>query len=206
MSRRVPHAVPSHAGRAGDLTRLLARLLGPAWQAPDGSINAAQFSAEGDALDASLDELDDAASEGYPGEATATLEDWERVLYLPADPIATTATRRARSLAAMRGTLSGSPQDLETAAQTIVPGATLRERTVTEATAEGEPRLVFLLRFAIGASAGDTEIESRLRALLAPAIPAHCSLEFAATEYDVLITESGEELLTESGDEITTET
>lgn len=179
---------------------MILRLLGPAWQAPDGSNASAQFAAEGDALDAALTELEGAASEGYPGEATATLEDWERVLYLPADPIATTATRRARALAAVRGTLSGSPEDLQTAAQTIVPTATIYERTVADATAEGDARLVFSLLVSIGSSAGDTEIESRLRALLAPAIPAHCGLEFVVSAFS-RITEAGDERITEAGDE-----
>lgn len=199
MTRKIPQAVPSLSGRPGDLARMILRLLGPAWQAPDGSNASAQFSAEGDALDASLSELEDAASEGYPGEATATLEDWERVLYLPADPIATTATRRARALASLRGTLSGSPEDLETAAQTIVPGATIYERSVADATAEGDVRNVFLLSVVIGASAGDTEIESRLRGLLGPAIPAHCKLEFTALALS-RITEAGDERITEAGE------
>lgn len=206
MTRRVFQAVPTLADRPGDLARMIARLLGPAWQAPDGSVNAAQFSADGDTLDATLDTLDTAAAQSYPREATDSLEDWERVLYLPVDPLATTTVRQANALAATRGTLSGSTEDLLATAQTLIPGATLREYTATEAAALGSQRYVFTLRFALGASYGDTEIEARLRGLLRPAAPAHVQIEFASTLYDALTTESSEELLTETGEELTTET
>lgn len=185
---------------------MIARLLGPAWQAPDGSVNAAQFAADGDALDAVLDTLDSAADQAYPGSATDSLEDWERVLYLPVDPLATSATRQANALAATRGTLSGSPDDLLATVQTLVPSATLREYTATEAAALGDERAVFTLRVVLGASYGDTELESRIRALLRPAMPAHVQLEFSASAYDVLLTEASEEITTELGEELTLET
>ncbi len=205
MTRRVPQAVPSLSGRPGDLARMLARLLGPAWQAPDGSVNAAQFSAEGDAIDGVLDTLDSAADQAYPSSASDSLEDWERVLYLHVDPLATTATRQANALAATRGTLSGSPEDLLATVQTLVPSATLREYTASEAAVLGDERLVFTLRVALGASYGDAEVESRIRTLLRPAMPAHVQLEFAELEYDALVTEASEGLLTETGDNFTVE-
>lgn len=205
MTRRVFQAVPTLADRPGDLARMIARLLGPAWQAPDGSVNAAQFCADGDTLDAALDTLDTAAAQAYPREATDSLEDWERVLYLPVDPLATTTARQANTLAAIRGTLSGSPEDLLATAQTLVPGATLREYTATEASALGSQRYVFTLRFALGASYGDTELEARLRGLLRPAAPAHVQIEFAVHEYDALLTEASDTLTTETGDTLTME-
>lgn len=205
MTRRVLQAVPSTTGRPGDLARMIARLLGPAWQAADGTVNAAQFVAEGDTLDAVLDTLDSAAAQCIPSEATTALEDWERVLYLPLDPLATDAERQAQTLAATRGTLSGAPEDLLAAIQTVVPGASIRERTTTDATALGSAREVFRVRVALGSSYGDAEIEGRVGALLRAALPAHATYDLGAYEYDELVTEASEELVTESSEVLTVE-
>ena len=206
MTRRVPQSVPSESGRAGDLARAQLRLLGPAWQAPAGSVSAAQFLAEGDALDAALDALDEALDNAFAGSATSELDSWERVLYLPVDTLLSTANRQTQALARVRGTLSGSPNDLETAVQTIVPAATLREYTATEAAALGNSRFVFTIRVALGTSYGDAEIESKITALLRPAMPAHCALEFGEREHDAIMTEASEPITDENGDVLTTET
>ena len=205
MTRRFSQSTPQESGRAGDLARALLALLGPAWQAPDGSVSEAQFLAEGDALDAALDALDEAIAQAYPGEASSELAAWERVLYLPTDELQSTATRQAAALARVRGTLSGSPDDLLAAVQTLVPGASLREWDATEAAASGNARNVFTLRVSLGASYGDSETESKVTALLAAAKPAHVAIELAELVYDAIEAEDGSDLETELGSVLTEE-
>lgn len=204
--RAIPQELPSEDSEAGRVARRLAALQGPAIQAPDGSATGAELLALGDAVAAARERVEQSQAESFVDTAEELLAEWEAVFGLPTYTTATQSTRRASMLALSQSARAGTPQDLEALAASIVSGATLRERTVTEATTDGDARRVFLLRVAIGASAGDSEIESRLRSLLAPAIPAHCALEFAATEYDAITTESSEALLTETGEEITTET
>ena len=205
MTRVVPQGRPSESGRPGDLARLLARLLGPAWQAGDGSTTAAEMLAEGDALDDATTQLELAHAQAFAAEATVSLEDWERVLDLPLDVLSTTTTRRALVVARLRGTLSGAPEDLLAAVQSLVPGATVRERTTTDAAALGSAREVFRLRFALGASYTDAELVAKVGAILRAALPAHATHDVGPYEYDALLVEDGDELADETGDTLTTE-
>lgn len=205
MTRRVPQALPSTTGDGADFGRMLARLLGPAWQAPDASVNAAQFLAEGDAIAALADTLARSLSQCLASEATVSLGEWERALYLPVDTLAETSDRSATVLGRVRGTLSGSPVDLLSAIKTVLVTAELRERTTTDAVALGLPRIVFLMRIALGSSFADTELTERIRAVILAAKPAHSSVDFGVYLFDELITEVGEEFIEMSGETLTME-
>lgn len=206
MSHALLQELPAEESAAGRVARRLARLQGPSIQAPDGTANAAELLAIGDAFAATQERLDQARDEAFVDSAEELLLEWEIALGLPATASGTTADRRATLLALSSSSRGGTPQDLLALARSLVSGATLREYTATEAAALGSQRYVFTLRFALGASYGDTELEARLRELLRPAAPAHVQIEFASTLYDALTTESSEELLTETGEELTTET
>lgn len=205
MTASLFHELPTEDSNAGAIARRLARLQGPAVQAPDRSANAAELLALADSIDDARAQLDAIRDESFPDSATYLLTEWELALGLAVTAAGTAAERRAALLAVTRTRRGGTPQDLLALAQSVVPTATLREYTATEAGALGDERAVFTLRVVLGASAGDTELESRIRALLRPAMPAHVQLEFAATAYDVLLTEASEDLTTELGEELTLE-
>lgn len=204
MTRVVHHQLPSEDSASGRTARRLGRLLGPAVQAPDDSATAAELLALADGLEAARTTLEDVRDEGFVDTADELLTEWEIALGVQMG-VAALADRRATLLAIMRTRRGGSPQDLLAAIQTVVPGASIRERTTTDATALGSAREVFRVRVALGASYGDAETEGRVGALLRAALPAHATYDLGTYEYDELVTEAGEELITESSEVLTVE-
>lgn len=169
MTRIVHQALPGESGRPGDLARQLLRLLGPAWQAPDGSVTAVDMLALGDALDALLDSLEGALDEAFPDTVTEMLDEWEAALALPSLPSQSVATRRTAILAATRAGFAGSPQAILAAIQTLVPGATLLEPYAPQP----DPRRVFRLFVGLGSSYDDIETRTRVSAVLVRMQPAY---------------------------------
>ena len=167
------HDLPTTAGSGPDLARQLARLVGPAVQAGDGTVAAQEYLALGGGLATARQTTLDAISEAFPQTARDTLSEWERMLRVPIRSGASTADRRAAILARLRAS-GGSPRRIKAACGALVPsGVGLTEYTVSQVTAH--PRMVF--RFAavgVGATAyADTERRGELEDVLQRAAPAH---------------------------------
>jgi uncharacterized protein YmfQ (DUF2313 family) len=123
------HALPSEASTAGDLARQFLDALGPAYQAPDGSNNAADALAYGGALAGARTALTTALAQAFVGEATVLLTELEQEYGLPVRVDLTTAQRQARLLAKVRAARGSQPQRMLRALTAIAPEATLAENT-----------------------------------------------------------------------------
>lgn len=169
----VTHSVPTEATRAGDLARQLARLVGPAVQAPDTSVAAQEYLALGGALATARQTTLDALAEAFPQTADDTLPEWEAALVIPATVGATTATRRSALLARLRA-IGGSPQRAERAASTLA-GATVTTAEYLWSDVLLSPRRVFRFTVVVPAAlVDDVEFRAQLHELLERLAPAHC--------------------------------
>ena len=101
MPLTAPQSLPSASSDAATLARQLLRLVGPGWQAPDGSNNAADALARGATLADSRQMLLDTALEAFASLATDLLSEWEALLGTPADDTLPDADRRARWVCAL---------------------------------------------------------------------------------------------------------
>ena len=117
MPLTAPQSLPSASSDAATLARQLLRLVGPGWQAPDGSNNAADALARGATLADSRQMLLDTALEAFASLATDLLSEWEALLGIPADDTLPDADRRARLAAYARSQLGGSPQAIAAAVE-----------------------------------------------------------------------------------------
>jgi len=179
VTRAVPQDVPSEDSRPGRIARRLARMLGPAVQAPDGGVGAAELLALGDTVDAATTQTVEAIrDESFPDTATEMLDEWEAALGLPSQTNQSAATRRASILAATRSTFGGSPADILAAIRAIVPGATLQE---TPAVLLPDPREVFRYCVGLGAAYDDVETRTKVSAVCTRMQPAYAQHRLVAT-------------------------
>lgn len=175
------HAVPTHAGAAGDLARQLARLVGPAVQAPDSSSAAQEYLALGGGLASARQTVLDAIAEAFPQTAKDLLVEWETAYVIPVDPGGSVEERRTALLARVRA-VGGSAPRIEAAATTLAGGTvTVAEYLYSDVTAN--PRRVFRFNVAVGATlAADSEFVAALHELLERVAPAHCTWNIVAAE------------------------
>jgi uncharacterized protein YmfQ (DUF2313 family) len=180
---RIPLAVPTEAGVAGDFARQLVRILGPAHNAPDGSLNAADFLALGGALaDARATTLA-ALDEAFADSATQLLSELEAMYGLPVRPDLAVATRRTRLVAKVRAARAGAPNEVLRAVHALDPTATISENTPSDVPQEpdqatppraGAARLVFLWALWISDAAfDDAETRAAIGAICTQMQPAH---------------------------------
>lgn len=170
--QRIAHSLPTTAGTAGDLARQLGRLVGPAVQAPDDSLAAAEYLALGGALALARQATLDAIAEAIPASADDLLPEWEEHLGLPVQPQDTDDDRRARILARLRAA-GGTVQRIERSSGTLAGGACVVLEQLWSAVTL-VPRMVF--RFAIQVPTAlhqDVEFRSALDELLQRQAPAH---------------------------------
>lgn len=134
-----PHLVPTDATDAGALARQLAALVGPAVQAPDGSIAAQEYLALATALQTARQTTINALAEAFVDAATNLLSEHEAEYGLPIRSDLSADTRRA-ALTARARAYAGTAQRITTAI-----GAILGTTSVTETTLAGtaSPRDVF---------------------------------------------------------------
>jgi hypothetical protein len=180
------HGQPTEVSAAGDLARQLATILGPAYQAPDGSNNAAELLALGGALAAARDQLKRALDQAFVDTATDLLPELEAEYGLPVQPELSTTARQARLLAKVRAARAGSPQSILLAVRAEDPTATLAaENTPTTAAADGYPRGVFVWAVICATSVFDDPVKlARVKALVAQMAPAHTRGDVAASAGD----------------------
>jgi hypothetical protein len=123
---RIVHQLPTTSGVTGDLARQLARLVGPAVQAPDGSLASCEYLALGESLGDVRAALLTALADALPTAATtdAALAAWEEHLGLPIHTERTDAERQAAIVARVRA-IGGSKQRIRRAVATLAGGAVL---------------------------------------------------------------------------------
>lgn len=125
--------LPTSNTTEGALARQLLRLVGPAMQAPDGSLNAADALALGAALrDARQVQLD-SASQAFPDAATYMLAELEALYGVLVDETMTDAARQARLTAFVRTVIGASPQNIESAVAAYAGSCSVVETTVAGA-------------------------------------------------------------------------
>ena len=125
-------ALPSTATAAGDVARRLLTLKGPAIQAPDGSLNAADALALGASLEDARQMLATARAQAFVCDATYMLDELERLYGLTVDTGATTAARQARLLTFVRANAAGIPASIEVAVATLTGACSVTEFTAGE--------------------------------------------------------------------------
>lgn len=125
-------ALPSTATAAGNVARRLLTLKGPAIQAPDGSLNAADALALGASLEDSRQVLATARLQAFVSDATYMLDELETLYGLPLNPTASNATRQARLLAFVRASAAGTPSSIEAAVATLTGSCSITEFTAAE--------------------------------------------------------------------------
>jgi len=125
-------ALPSDATAAGNVARRLLTLKGPAIQAPDGSLNAADALALGASIEDSRAMLATARAQAFVCDATYMLDELEAQYGLPVDPTAPTALRQTRLLAFVRASAAGTPASIEAAVATLTGSCSIIEYTAAE--------------------------------------------------------------------------
>lgn len=170
MNISVP--TPSEVSASGDLARLLARLLGPAYQAHDGTRIAADLLGTGDALADVRETLDQALDEAFVHLATDLLSELEEMYGLTVRTDMSTTERRARLLAKVRAARAGTPDAIELAASSLDSTATVYENTAADV--EEEPRNVYLWVLQVASAVwNDPTKRAQLREIVEQMKPGH---------------------------------
>ncbi len=160
----------STTGRASTLAiaRQMLRAVGSGWQAPQGSLNAADALSLGASLDDARRVLLACLDEAYADTVTEMLDEWETVYGLPVVAGLSTAERRARLVAYVRASFAGSPQGIERALEALTQSAVSIN--------EGPPNGVYVFLFAVVVSLGFVQVPEKaaqVRAIVDRMKPAH---------------------------------
>jgi len=134
MSALALQSLPSTALRGGSaavrIARAMLQLVGAGYQAPQDSLNAADFlalgSSFGDARAALLNVWSNEFVASATG-ATGLLSQWEVTLGLPVDATLADADRQARLVAFVRSAIEGTPQAIESAVSAVTGSCTVNE-------------------------------------------------------------------------------
>ena len=184
----MPHIVqplPTKAGAIGDLARQLLRLLGPAYPAPDASLNAADALNLGRGISDARDTTAASLDEAFPDTALYLLSEWETMLGLPVSAgRLSTAARRAALLARWRTRFSGSPDAIISALTPLNSGnaPTMRETVGIESTAN--PPRVFVFTIRTGFDPNNAPAIAPLASVVDVMKPAHTKAVFTSKQMD----------------------
>lgn len=175
-------ALPTPKTVTGDVARMLARLLGPAYQAPDTSQNARAFLAFADAVVTARTTALTSLAQAFPDAATNLLDEWEVLLALsPGASLLTTAQRQARLLARWRTRFAGTPQAILSALAALYGFTpTLRETLASEATPN--PARVFVFTIKGDVDPNDAAKIQPFVDTVAIMKPAHTAVQFTTTQ------------------------
>jgi hypothetical protein len=168
-------ATPSEVSPEGDLARQLAHLVGPAVQAPDGSVAAAEYLALGDVIQDARDATTNALRNAFVDTAVELLTELEDEYGLPSRPDATNASRQAALTARVRG-YAGT---LDRIVSALTPLLTTTSVGEVPLAAAGVPEDVF--RFGVVMTAKqlqDSVLVSLVNEQLQVSAPAHTNWEF----------------------------
>jgi hypothetical protein len=191
-------ALPTEDSTEGALARQLLRLIGPALQAPDGSLNAADALALGGAIrDARQVQLD-SASQAFADAATYMLTELETLYGVLVDETLTDAARQARLTAFVRTIIGATPQNIVNAVSAYAGSAEVYEVSAADALASDPgpdaARGVFAFSVVVPTAVvlNVTKL-AQVRAIIDRMRPAH-------TSFDVVNGVEGDGLRTETAD------
>lgn len=175
------HALPTEAGAGGDMARQLARLVGPAVQAPDDSVAGVEYLGHGTLLAAARQRTLDTVAEATPHRATDLLEEWERVLALAVRSSESTSARRAAVVARLRA-VGGAPTRVARALAALAEEVQIQEHPHTDFPV-GRTRKTMRLRVLVSATTHtDPVLRALLDELLDLLLPSHCTWSVQTTE------------------------
>lgn len=168
-------ALPTTAGLVGDMARSFSRAIGPAYQAADGTVAAADALAIGDSLALIHETQLAVAAEAFLDSAFYLLAEWETQLGLPVEPYLGVAARRRRLVARWRALRGGTPQAIVravTALLTVPDAAVVVENGVLDVLPE--PENVHLFAVVVPLSYfSDPNFAPAARGVIEKAKPAH---------------------------------
>lgn len=169
----IPHAQPSEVSSAGNFARAFARAIGPAYQAPDGSTNAADFLSLGQLLADARDQNLAALAEAFADSATYLLDELENMYGLQVRSDMATADRRTRLVAKIRAGRAGTPQELVRAIQVYDSTVVIHENDAVDVDLTN-PRAVFLFAIEVATTTfASAEKLNSIRAIAEQMKPAH---------------------------------
>lgn len=181
-----PQALPSTDSAAATIARRILVLKGPAIQAPDGSLNAADALALGAILETARETLAAARAQAFVCDATYMLSELEALYGLSVDASVPDATRQARLLAFVRAAISGVPASIEAAVAALSGTCTVVETNIVAVmasdptpdadTARGVFQFAVVVPLAVASSAPQV---AQITAVVDRMKPAHTS--FAVT-------------------------
>lgn len=125
-------SLPTDTGAAGDLARLFLRLVGPARQAPDDSVNADDALALGSSFAKARRVQLEAALDAFPGVAVNTISEWERAFGIETDENLTAADRNTVLAAHARTLLGGNDVSIESAVAVLTGYCDVRAWAASE--------------------------------------------------------------------------
>lgn len=190
--------LPTESSTEATIARQMLRLIGPAMQAPDGSLNAADALALGAALrDARQVQLD-SGSQAFVNSATYMLTELEGLYGVLVDETMTDADRQSRLTAFVRTVIGSSPQNIESAVAAYAGSATVYEVSAAAALASDPGpdagRGVFAFAVVVPSSVALNPTQrAQVVAILDRMRPAH-------TSFDVVNGVEGDGLRTETAD------
>lgn len=169
--------LPTKAGDVGTLARQLLRLKGPAYPAPDGSLNAADAVALAFALANGRDTNAASLDEAFPISALRLLAEWEAMLGLPDGSARETDERQVALLARWRTRFAGTPNAIVSALTPLNNGfpPTVRETLARESHANPRRVYAFTVRTSVNPT---TPAIAPLVAAVAVMKPAHTRAAF----------------------------
>jgi hypothetical protein len=166
--------LPTEVSAGADVARRVLTSLGPAVPAPDGSHNAVEFKALGDAIADVLADTEVALAQAFPTSATVMLAELETLHGLPVRPDLLVPDRQARLLATIRASRGPSPQSIVASVRVIDPSVTVVENTAAVAAAAGVPGAVYVFGVLVSAAVyADPGKLATIRALVAKLKPAN---------------------------------
>lgn len=198
-------SLPTRDGTEGVIARQILSLIGPAMQAPDGSLNAADALALAGALRDARQVQIDSASQAFPDSATYMLTELEGLYGVLVDETMTYAERQVRLTAFVRTVIGASPQSIESAVAAYTGSAEVYEVSASEALASDPgpdaERGVFAFAVVVptAIALNPTKL-AQVRSIIDRMRPAHTSFDVVnGVEDDGLRTETGDSLIEVTG-------
>ena len=178
-------------------SRQLAQLHGPWFAAPDGSRNAADVAAHGEALAELSGTNESVGAEAFVNLASALLPEWEALYKIPA-PLTTTAARRASLLARTRAGFIAHPRTMVEAIRDIAgASATILEPLWSDVTADPERVHTIVVRMsadAYGTPTAHTATYLQIADVVNRMKPAHIAAVYTGTQTDDFLTDDPDSL------------
>lgn len=175
---RLRLTLPTEEGAAGEVARRLARLVGTAVRAADGSVGALLYLGLGGGVASAERTLARALDDAFADTAVDTLSAWESAVGLPVRDGTAPEQRRRDIVAKLRASVSGTASNILRTVRVFAPEAQL-VAIAADAVAGTHPRAVFRAVVLLSvAHWNDPVVRASLDALLGQQVTAHVGWVF----------------------------